>query len=176
MRTYEQLVAAWDALPPVSAKSGSVELVCVRREPGVHECPQRIEVSAARGLAGDRWATGPKPDPDAQVTLMSIHVARLVAGHDIPLDAAGDNLLVDLNLAAAGMVPGTRIAVGPQVVLEVTAKPHTGCKKFRERFGMDALRWVNEGGGLGLRGINCRVIGDGVVSVGDPVRVLGPRR
>jgi MOSC domain-containing protein YiiM len=56
-------------------------------------------------------------------------------------------------------------------VIEVTDAPHLGCQKFRERFGEDALRFVNStvGRQLRLRGVNARVVRSGRVVVGDPI-------
>ena len=56
--------------------------------------------------------------------------------------------------------------------------PHTGCKKFKERFGLDALKWVNDNRDRRLRGMNCRVVEAGAVAVGDSGRrrlAPGPR-
>jgi len=54
-------------------------------------------------------------------------------------------------------------------VIEVTPPPHTGCKKFVARFGLDAMMFVNSANGrqLCLRGINAKVIKGGIVRVGD---------
>jgi MOSC domain-containing protein YiiM len=59
-------------------------------------------------------------------------------------------------------------------VVEVTAVPHTGCKKFVARFGMDAVKFVNspEGKLLHLRGINTKVIQSGTIRIGDPITKL----
>jgi MOSC domain-containing protein YiiM len=59
-------------------------------------------------------------------------------------------------------------------VIEVTNQPHTGCKKFVERFGLDAVNFVNSAVGreLHLRGINARVVQPGTIRVGDVVRKL----
>ena len=56
-------------------------------------------------------------------------------------------------------------------VVEVSQKPHTGCKKFAARFGRDALRFVNSplGRELRLRGVNARIVSDGVVRPGPKV-------
>ena len=61
-----------------------------------------------------------------------------------------------------------------EAVLEVSAKPHTGCGKFVERFGADAMKFVNSSVGreMCLRGINTWVIQSGAVSVGDVVKKL----
>ncbi len=52
--------------------------------------------------------------------------------------------------------------------------PHTGCKKFAARFGLEMLEAFNspEGRALNLRGINTRVAEPGTVRVGDAVRRL----
>jgi MOSC domain-containing protein YiiM len=69
--------------------------------------------------------------------------------------------------------PGTRLAIGTAVI-EVTAVPHTGCKKFTRRFGMDAVKFVNssEGKRLHLRGINAKVVQPGKIRQGDVVRKI----
>ena len=59
---------------------------------------------------------------------------------------AGDQLHLDLDLSVDNLPPGTRLALG-EAVIEVTARPHNGCAKFSERFGIDAVRWVNSPGG-----------------------------
>jgi MOSC domain-containing protein YiiM len=67
--------------------------------------------------------------------------------------------------------PGTRLAIGSSVI-EVTAQPHTGCKKFVARFGLQAKKFVNSplGKQLHLRGINAKVVQPGVIHVGDIVK------
>ncbi len=76
-------------------------------------------------------------------------------------------------MSAGNLPPGTRLAIGTAVI-EVTAEPHTGCSKFVERFGADAMKFVNsnERRDLHLRGINARVVHPGVLRVGDTVRKL----
>ena len=162
--------AAWREIETAPRGSGTVELICLRLGDGVHDCPDRVEVAPGRGVEGDRWADGEEPEVDAQVTLMNVRVARLIAGERQPLDAPGDNFLVDLDLAESALPAGTRLRLG-SALLEVSALPHTGCKKFRERFGLDALKWVNANRPQRLRGLNCRVLEAGSVAVGDPISV-----
>jgi MOSC domain-containing protein YiiM len=86
---------------------------------------------------------------------------------------AGDQLFLDLDLSAANLPPGQRLAIG-SVILEVTALPHTGCGKFNERFGSNATQLVNsrEGREARRRGINTRIIQPGTIRVGDRVTKL----
>ena len=67
--------------------------------------------------------------------------------------------------------PGTRLDAGAAVV-EVTAEPHTGCQKFAERFGLEAVKFVNSAVGreLNLRGVNARVVQSGAIRRGDILR------
>jgi len=170
-RTIEELEAAWAAAEPAPRGNGTVRVICVRLGDGVHETPDRVEVSVEAGLAGDRWAAGASPDPDAQITLMNVRVTELIAGDGVPLDLPGDNFQVDLDLAEDALPVGTQLRIG-SALLEVSPAPHTGCKTFRARFGLDALKWVNDHRDLRLRGMNCRVVEAGTVAVGDTVSVL----
>ncbi len=166
MLIAEQFETRLAAAEPPPRGSGTVRLICVRVDGGIHETPERAEVTVEDGLVGDRWARG-KRDLDAQITLMNVRVAELLGG---PLDLAGDNFQVDLDLSEEALPVGTRLRLG-ETLLEVSPAPHTGCKTFRERFGLDALTWVNDNRDRRLRGMNCRVLEAGAVAVGDPVEV-----
>lgn len=167
MLTAEDFETRWAAAERAPRGSGTVRLICVRVEEGVHETPERAEVTVGDGLVGDRWARG-RRDLDAQITLMNVRVAELIGGS---LDLPGDNFQVDLDLSEEALPVGTRLRLG-EALLEVSPAPHTGCKKFRERFGLDALTWVNDHRDRRLRGMNCRVLEAGTVAVGDPVAVV----
>jgi len=86
---------------------------------------------------------------------------------------AGDNLFVDLDLSGQNLPVGQRIAIG-SVILQITEVPHTGCKDFAARYGVDALQFVNspQGKQMSLRGLNARILQAGVVRTGDRVQKL----
>ncbi len=176
MRTFDELEAMWTALPPQPRAGGSVRLLTIRRAPSVHETPEEVAVTVEGGLDGDRWALGWQerdPHREAQVTLMNATVAELVAAGLQELHEAGDNILVDFDISAEHLPPGTRLRVG-EAILEISETPHTGCSKFAARFGQDALRWANwrHWRERRLRGVNARVVQDGTVRVGDSVERL----
>ena len=102
---------------------------------------------------------------------MNSRVIALVAQHPDRWLLAGDQLFVDLDLSAENLPPETKLILG-SAVIEVTKQPHLGCAKFVERFGLDAVKFVNSDDGkeLHLRGINARVVLAGVIRVGDVVR------
>jgi len=174
VRTQSELESLFAEKPAAPRDRGRVDLLVVRLAPGRHLTPGRIEVSREHGLSGDRWGKGWsfRRDVDRQVTLMTTSVAELVCDGQ-PLHLPGDNLLVNLDLSVGSVGVGTRLRAGA-AVLEITRKPHLGCKKFAARFGQGALDWVNDEQGRArrLRGVNCRVVVPGEVRVGDAVEVV----
>ena len=137
------------------------------------------------GLDGDNWlvrGSTSTPDgsahPNKQITVMNARVAELVAGGTERMPLCGDQLYVDLDLSVDNLPAGSMLAVG-QVVLRVSEEPHLGCAKFVERFGGEAMRFVNSrlGRRLRLRGMNTRIVVPGTVRVGDlAAKKLGSRR
>ena len=156
---------------------GELVLIAARPQPAERELPTEARLDLVEGLVGDNWRVrGSRHTPDGsaildmQITVMNARVAALVAGEE-NMALAGDQLYVDLDLSHDNLPIGSRLAIGG-AVLEVTAPPHTGCKKFVARFGEDAMRFVNsrEGRAHRLRGMNTRVVVPGTVRVGDRCR------
>jgi MOSC domain-containing protein YiiM len=162
----DDLERRWRATP--LAISGAIRCLVRRTAPGVHDTPAAIVVAPDRGVVGDRWAAGAAPHPEAQVTLIERRVVELLAGPPDRWHVPGDNLVVDLDLSAAALPIGARLACG-DAVLEITAKPHAGCDKFRERLGDHALRWVNDRTRRDrrLRGVHARVLAGGTLRLRD---------
>ena len=73
---------------------------------------------------------------------MNARVAGLVAGGTDRMALAGDQLYIDLDLSVGNLPAGSLLAVG-RAVLQVSDAPHLGCAKFVERFGAEAMRFVN---------------------------------
>jgi MOSC domain-containing protein YiiM len=99
---------------------------------------------------------------------MNARVAELVAGGTERMPLAGDQLYLDLDLSVDNLPVGSRIRIG-DAVLEVSEDPHLGCAKFVERFGAEAMRFVNSriGRRLRLRGVNTRIVVPGAIRLGD---------
>jgi hypothetical protein len=178
--SLQELEAGLEHILLSPKESGTVELIVRRPRVDERETLAEAALDQTDGLLGDTWKVRPSknmPDhsanPNAQLTLMNARVIALVAQTKDRWPLAGDQLYVDLDLSAANLPAGTRLQVGTAVV-EVTAQPHTGCDKFTERFGRDAVVFVNGPAhrDLRMRGINTKIIQPGTVKVGDVVRKI----
>ena len=170
--TREELDAGLEAIRNSPKDEGVLELIVRRPRPNAREVLELAQLDPAEGLIGDSWRTsGHSPDPETQLNVMNARVIALIAQDKSRWPLAGDQLFLDMDLADENLPPGTWIEIGAAVI-EVSAEPHTGCGKFVERFGVDAMKFVNSSLGrqLHLRGINARVVRAGVVRVGDRAR------
>ena len=158
--------------PPGPEDRGTVGLIVARGPSETRTTPGSVDLCIGQPLPGDRWSQAKDPECLSQLTAMELSVARTIANGQ-PLSLFGDNLLLDLALDERNLPPGSRLRVG-EALLEVTPEPHTGCKKYRRRFGLDALKWISEKSRRGqrLRGVHLRVVEPGRVGVGDPVQVI----
>ena len=170
--TLTALAQRLTTLPGAPKDQGHLALVVRKGEGGRRESLDQVLLSPEMGVPGDAWGRRAQRDPEAQLATMQRNVAELIANGQ-PLTLFGDNLFLDLDLSAANLPPGSRLQVG-EAILEVTPMPHDGCRKFRARFGDDALRFVGEPASrhLNLRGIYLRVVQQGEVRQGDQVHVL----
>ena len=174
--TTEQLDARIGHVAGAPSDVGTVELVVARPAKGERTVLDSAELRPGMGLVGDNYLErgsskpgGGPADPLGELNLMSARALEAVAGTDRdrwPL--AGDQLIVDFDLSEVNCPAGTRLAVGTATI-EVTAKPHNGCAKFADRYGIDAARWINSRKDLRLRGICAVVIEAGAVAPGDTI-------
>jgi hypothetical protein len=186
-RSPEELEAFLPQLLAAPRDAGTLELVVRRPAPGQREVLDEGELDLGVGLVGDTWlerGSSKTADggshPEMQLNVMSARMVAFLAGDPARRALAGDQLFLDLDLSHDNLPAGSRLTIGdPAVrgaVIEVTEPPHTGCAKFVERFGAEAMRFVNGAVGrpMRLRGLNARVVVPGRVRPGDPVRVTRP--
>ena len=171
-QTVDLLEARLTGLPTGRCDHGRVALIVRRGEGGRRETPDRVVVTPEDGIPGDAWGRRATRTLDGQITVMQLDVAELIANGQ-PLTLFGDNLFLDVDLSAGNLPLGSRLRVGG-AVLQVTAKSHDGCRKFRARFGDAALRFVAKPGTRhrNLRGIYLQVVEGGSIGCGDAVVVL----
>ena len=178
--TTDQLQAGLEHILASPSDNGALLKIVQRPDVDQREVVQEGDLDVATGLVGDNWKTRGSSstadgaaDPVAQVTIINSRLLALIAQSDERWELSGDQLIVDLDISVDNLPAGTQLSVG-SAVLEVSKKPHTGCGKFAQRFGKDALRFIStpRGNALRLRGVNTRVIQSGSVRVGDGVTKL----
>lgn len=137
----------------------------------------KLPVAAARvtrdGIVGDRQKhTAFHGGPERAVSLFSLEVIERVRaeGHPIEPGSTGENVTVagvDWTLLA----PGSRLALGDEVVLEITgyAAP---CGTIRASFADGRFKRISQKVNPGESRLYARVISEGRVTAGDRVRVL----
>jgi len=174
----EELEAGLDEIRNSPKEEGVLSLIVCRPATGEREVLQEAKIDVIEGLVGDNWKTRGSPHtadgsahPDQQLNIINTRVITLLAPDKDRWKLAGDQLYIDLDFSDENLPSGTRLMIG-SALIEITSRPHNGCDKFSERYGLEAKKFVNSPAGkkLHLRGVNARVILSGIVHVGDVVR------
>ena len=169
--TKKELESGLDEIRKSPQDKGILNLIVRRPATDQREVLNGATLDVAEGLLGDNWLTrgntktaDGKADPEMQINIMNSRVIALVAQDPQRWPLAGDQLYIDMDLSPENLPPGTKLSIG-STIIEVTPPPHTGCKKFVARFGLEATLFVNSGLGkqLNLRGINAKVVQAGTI-------------
>jgi hypothetical protein len=178
--TMEELEGGLDEIRRSPKDAGVLELIVRRPRTDEREVLEVGELDPAEGLVGDTWKTrgssrtlDGSSHPDMQLTIMNSRLIALVALQRDRWPLAGDQLFLDMDLSTENLPPGTRLALGTAVI-QITDQPHTGCRKFAGRFGLDAIEFISSpmGKQMRLRGIYAKVVQPGVIRVGDVAKKL----
>lgn len=160
--------------------NGMLYMIVVRSSQRERAVPWFCKLTPENGVEGDHWSQGSwkslpngRPDPSVQITIMNSRCLDLVAASKERWPLAGDNLIVDMDLSIENLKPGQKVSIG-SAVLEISDIPHTGCMKFRDRFGVDALRFVSTkiAREMRLRGVFAQVVKAGEIRIGDRMKKL----
>src|SRR5215204_6585532 len=168
--TTEEIEAGMPEILESPRDGGVLNLIVRRPQEDAREVLETGELDIAKGLIGDNWLTD-DGHFDTQLAIMNSRMVALLSKDTERWKLAGDQLFIDLNLTDENLPAGTRLAIG-SAIIEVTPQPHHGCKKFVERFGLDAMKFVNStvGKHYHLRGIYSRVVQSGTIRQGDAVK------
>ena len=176
--SMEQLDAGLAAIENSPKDAGEIRLIVCR--PGVNERKELAvaELDLKLGLIGDNWFSRDyktAANPEMQLNLMNSRAIALIAQTEDRWKLAGDQFYVDFDLSPKNLPPGSQLKLG-DAIIEITAVPHLGCKKFMDRYGKDAFLWVNSkrGKSLNLRGINAKIIQAGMVKKGQIIEKINP--
>jgi MOSC domain-containing protein YiiM len=109
--------------------------------------------------------------PDRAVVLYSLEVIKALQGegHSIAVGAAGENLTLS-GLPWATLEPGQQLEVGPvQLAITRYTRP---CSNIAHLFVGNDFTRVSQKTYPGWSRLCARVLVEGIVRIGDPVRVL----
>ncbi len=157
-----------------------LEMIVIRPDVDERKIIQEGYLDVEKGLIGDNWITRGSSKtldggshPDMQLNIMNSRCIAHIAKSKERWQLAGDQLFIDLNLSDENLPTGTQLNIG-EAIIEITAIPHNGCKKFTQRFGLDAVKFVNSviGKKMHLRGVNAKIIRSGTIKTGDLVKKI----
>ena len=178
--TVDELEAGLENILRSPKDNGVLDMIVRRPQVEEREVLTEGRRDMVEGLEGDNWKTrgstktaDNSAHPEMQINIMNSRVIDLVANGKDRWHLAGDQLFIDMDLSDENLPAGTKLSIG-EAVLEVTPIPHSGCKKFTARFGLEAMKFVNSPlrKELHLRGINAKVIQAGSIRTGDTVKKI----
>lgn len=178
--TAEDLARALPHILSAPKDEATAEILCFR--PGFNQrfFPDRLVMTRADGIPGERWRKAPwmrladgSPDPRIQVSILSRRVMDAVWLDRTATPHPGDTIICDLDTSHANLPVGTLLQAGT-AVLQVSDVFNDGCVKWKARYGQAAKDWITAPGHpeLRLRGILCSIERDGEIALGDPIRKL----
>jgi hypothetical protein len=162
-------------------QAGRLEAIVIRPATNERRTLSTARLTPEGGVEGDRWVTDSyyrlkdgRSDPRCQVSLMNARFLRQIAASDSDICLAGDNLIIDFDLSDENLPTGSRVAIGDEVVIEISDLSHTGCSKLASRYGDEAKAFMNHKSrkSLHLRGRYASIVVGGTIAVGDAVRKL----
>jgi len=178
--TVDELEAGLENILRSPKDNGVLDMIVRRPHVEEREVLTEGSLDTVEGLEGDNWKTrgstktaDNSPHPEMQINIMNSRVIDLVANGKDRWHLAGDQLFIDMDLSDENLPAGTKLSIG-EAVLEVTPIPHSGCKKFTARFGLEAMKFVNSPlrKELHLRGINAKVVQAGSIRTRDTVKKM----
>lgn len=173
--TLDELQAALPDVMAAPKDRGIIDSLCLRPERNQRQVVREITLTVDQGIPGERWLTAPwltlpdgAPDPRIQVSVLSKRVMDLVWRDRTGTPHPGDPIVADMDLSETNLPVGTRLQAGTSVI-EVSNAFNDGCVKWKVRYGADAKDWITlpDNRALRIRGILCRVVQDGIVTLND---------
>jgi hypothetical protein len=178
--TYTELMAALPHVLAAPRDDVPVLGLCFRPDYGARQHPERLSLTRAGGIPGERWAKAPwmkladgSPDPRIQVSILPVRVMDLVWRDRTGTPHPGDTIVADLDTSEANLPVGTLLSIGTAVV-RVSDVFNDACVKWKVRYGADAKDWIVAPGHAPwrLRGVLCSIETDGEIALGDRIRRL----
>ncbi|MGH1540449.1 MAG: hypothetical protein ACRBHB_08495 [Arenicella sp.] len=158
----------------------TIQQLCIRPKSGLRQFPDKIELCTQRGVVGDRWLhhtwmhlEDGSPDPRLQVSILPYRTWQLVCKEKQESGLAihpGDTVIADLNCSTHNLPVGQRLQLG-SAIIEVSDVFNNACNKWRNRYGSDSIKWINQKINLPLRlrGVLCKIVHSGEFTMNDTI-------
>ena len=175
--TMPELMQALPHIRSAPVTDAPISSLCFRPGYGQRQFPDRLRLTVAQGVPGERWMTAAwlrqpdgRPDPRIQVSILPTRVMELVWRDRLAQPHPGDTIVADLETSEANLPAGTLLQAG-SAILRVSDVFNDGCVKWKVRYGSDAKDWITAPGHptLRLRGILCEIVTDGDVTLSDRI-------
>jgi len=180
MPSLDELQRALAHVQSAPKDGATVEMLCMRPDFGQRNFVDKLELTTASGIPGERWTKHPwmtledgSPDPRIQVSILGRRVLDLVWRDRENTPHPGDTMIADMDMSEANLPAGQHLSIG-SAVLEVSDLFNEACVKWKVRYGAYARAWITlpDNRPLRLRGILCRIVKDGIVRNGDVITKL----
>jgi MOSC domain-containing protein YiiM len=154
------------------SRSGTIVQISISRG-GVPKLPVAMAAISERGVAGDAHADARAHGrPEQALCLYSVErIAALRSeGHHVEPGSTGENITTE-GLDWRYVVPGARLRLGDEIVIEITgwASP---CWKNARWFRSGDFRRIDEGRYPGSGRAYARVLQGGTIREGDPISAI----
>jgi MOSC domain-containing protein YiiM len=139
---------------------------------GVPKLPVRQAHLSTLGLAGDdHREKNAHGGPERALCVYSLELLQALQaeGHPVFAGALGENLTIS-GLDWKKMVPGVKLQVGKQVVVEIT-RYTTPCSNLTDSFILGKFERILQSKNPGWSRLYTRVLQEGEIRVGDPVTI-----
>ena len=176
----EELELAFPYIQAAPKDFGPIETLCFRLDFGERVYPKKLVLSMENGVEGDRWKAKPwlkledgSADPRIQVCILGKRMLDTVWKDRENTAYPGDTIIADMDFSEENLPEDTLIKAGT-AVLRVSDIFNEGCVKWKVRYGVDSVRWINreEKKPLRLRGILCEIVKDGEITLKDRLEKL----
>jgi MOSC domain-containing protein YiiM len=144
---------------------------------GVPKLPVREAHLTRTGLVGDRQAH-PRyhGGPERALCLYALEQINVLRaeGHPIFPGSVGENVTI-AGLDWSSLAPGCRLALGSEAIIELSSYT-VPCRSIKESFSDGKFKRISQKVHPGESRIYARVIRNGLLAVGQNVRVLNGKR
>ncbi|MBA84835.1 hypothetical protein ACSSNL_16185 [Thalassobius sp. S69A] len=170
-----ELRAAMDHIRAAPPDNAPIAMLCRRPDFGKRDFVQSLDMTVTGGIPGERWATSPwitrpdgSPDPRIQVSILPTRVMETVWLDRETQPHPGDPIVADLDCSYSNLPVGSHLQAGT-AILEVSDVFNDACIKWKARYGAPAKDWIMDRQNihLRLRGLLCKIVQDGTVTLQD---------